>query len=815
MLPGQWPLNSNILPTATPTLNDAFLHALEAAKPRSPVGIRLGENPEPTPLRRLTMGQSVFPPTQFNSRHFSDEKTTELVKPHDPLVLDEETVRGLLLRNDICRKRRSFPTVSDVTWNNFLLCTERLRTMPFDAPTISTPRPFGMGDFYPVNRVFPFRLNSDEPIKSFKNWRDAEAAAIQNIVDKFPLALRLLSAFYGTLIAAGGAVTKALCTETDNYHPPDIDFFFIDPDVERDDIPDDEKIIKQNQLLTAVVAFLADLHLSTPGLINPRVYIFRNEHVTTVYLSDDDSLDTKYQFIHRVYPNIGLVLGGFDIGAAAAACTGPNIVATEMGAFCSLAKIVIVDISRRSTSYESRLSKYNKRYHLIFPGLAYRYSIPKVPKPKSEVLGELLTICHENGMRIDTFDFRGVIPQNSNMCRDFESSNSARKATAIKAIVECAAAHGYEFDEGTVYLPDALVPMAEQPDLSLGTKEKLGKELRARAWASGYALNPDKFLDEVRCPNDHGPCGDDSMSALPVRFKMPRLVISQEVGQYPYMSRVRLVRDPSLRYTFSDYNDGYCQIMIENGLKHQCTDYNDTPAWPHLIGEMNLAYLLANKLENVASVLVLKTSKGRSVNSAEPEPSLSEASLASCSINIDTYQSTESRTRQEKITELVQKSFSQSQIGDVQLLLDAGMGMGGDHPQGPYSLARRAVSRKRTEIGTRKGVKAKLKEDLEIRMALRLSTLGNGPSWILRNAGTQWTGSINPIVGDPREWYGKYYQRFLTSDGQVETCLGLLRLRNTPFAPSAMARDIFRRIVAEVVWLNSLPSTWPAIDFPN
>lgn len=51
------------------------------------------------------------------------------------------------------------------------------------------------------------------------------------------------------------------------------------------------------------------------------------------------------------------------------AIDGYNVLATELGAFSLLSHYTIVDTSRRSTTFETRLHKYSHISTLIFPGL--------------------------------------------------------------------------------------------------------------------------------------------------------------------------------------------------------------------------------------------------------------------------------------------------------------------------------------------------------------------------------------------------------------------------------------------------------------
>lgn len=68
-----------------------------------------------------------------------------------------------------------------------------------------------------------------------------------------------------------------------------------------------------------------------------------------------------------------------------------------------------------------------------------------------------------------------------------------------------------------------------------------------------------------------------------------------------------------------------------------------------------------------------------------------------------------------------------------------------------------------------------------------------GIKWITENPGRQWTSSINPIVADPRDWYGQHYIPVLTGIPEsIESCLRLARLRSMW---SLLPNEIFDHIL--------------------
>jgi hypothetical protein len=91
----------------------------------------------------------------------------------------------------------------------------------------------------------------------------------------------------------------------------------------------------------------------------------RTQHTLTFTV-----LGSTFQIIFRLYKTISEILHGFDFGACAVGFDGTQIWTTTLGKFAYEYGCNIVDPSRRSTTYESRLNKYMKRgFDLVLPGL--------------------------------------------------------------------------------------------------------------------------------------------------------------------------------------------------------------------------------------------------------------------------------------------------------------------------------------------------------------------------------------------------------------------------------------------------------------
>ena len=193
---------------------------------------------------------------------------------------------------------------------------------------------------------------------------------LDKALNNFPYAEDLLNKHYGKLAICGGCFTNRFS----RFGVMDVDFFFHScTETEANQILEDCIVFLCSKLKSNLNEF-GGLHPNTDYTI--KISLERKLYVTNVlalFIGKDNNrtdLIRKYQFIHRVYPNLGCVLGGFDIGPSMIAFDGKDYWATELGAFSYINQVLIVDPQRRSTTFSNRLRKYYERgFSLVFPGL--------------------------------------------------------------------------------------------------------------------------------------------------------------------------------------------------------------------------------------------------------------------------------------------------------------------------------------------------------------------------------------------------------------------------------------------------------------
>jgi hypothetical protein len=67
------------------------------------------------------------------------------------------------------------------------------------------------------------------------------------------------------------------------------------------------------------------------------------------------------QIVLRIYKSVSEILTGFDVDCSCAAYDGKNVYASPRAVGAYMTQCNTIDLSRRSPSYENRLSKYSHR----------------------------------------------------------------------------------------------------------------------------------------------------------------------------------------------------------------------------------------------------------------------------------------------------------------------------------------------------------------------------------------------------------------------------------------------------------------------
>lgn len=655
-------------------------------------------------------------------------------------------IRGLLTRDSICRKTRK--------WR--LLTSEEMTQIWED--TYESRYSDGSNLDYDCH-IAGKRTNIRSTKPQEVPWYSREER-IMAILNERPLVQDILRRFYGKLVIAGGSVFDAIIDYRDD--DKDVDFFFIDPDVEKN-----VDLNIYTNLLLEVLTFMTEVWLSS---VSTNVFILRSQFVTTIFLVNGEK-HYKYQFIHRVYPDIESLLGGFDIGASMVAYTGTRIVATELGAWSAFSRSIIIDTSRRSTSYEYRIRKYANWCHVIFPGLPRKLECKEA---ENWIFSEeVVKFVIEQRMR--QYDYNAKTKGNAS----FFKMRSLFDGTLIQCLKEIAF-----LNDCTIEDPDKIVlhPTGDAPP-DVMTRSEFHEFLRKTAFFRGYLFDVADFANYGKC--DPRRLGEYIWRRVMV-YRLPRMIINLDVGN-------------SLKVG-----------VTKAAVTHH--DYGDNPVWPCYAPSTNVTALSHGNLQSVSSILVL----------TRPDvPIMADLSNVSENNQRMIRQSLECLaegcrkvTDGNSIRNAIAESFRTPYLGNIAKTIHHRLEEISNLHTGSTQAKRKlyaffAKAAANIELGNDKtlveATHYEIVDETKFRIYLQhqeVKKLLQGVSWIVKNPGRQWTASINPIMENPREWYGHTYRSFRIGCEEVET---MLRLgRRSPNSPlSKLNNDVFNYILRLVVWENS------------
>lgn len=168
----------------------------------------------------------------------------------------------------------------------------------------------------------------------------------------------ILDEFCGKVVLAGGAML-------DQFTPKDVDLYFINCTEK-----EIEQIIKRCELI------ISESYGVPLDKIKCEKYSFLCNLSLCINNPDPNAfpmvLTLIYQFIKKSYNSIEDLLDSFDFSASQICYDGKKVVATESGAWAYANNLIILDISRLSTSYAHRIYKYGKKlFVVIIPGIKY------------------------------------------------------------------------------------------------------------------------------------------------------------------------------------------------------------------------------------------------------------------------------------------------------------------------------------------------------------------------------------------------------------------------------------------------------------
>lgn len=547
-------------------------------------------------------------------------------------------------------------------------------------------------DIYKINNVNGIATKSFLVSRFHENNTVLSKTSLEiftfTINNAHPFTTELLVKFQGHIVACGGSVAKSL-TQCFYGNEEDIDIFFYDIDVGN-----------ATKLRSEIIQFLVNKWQNTNNQ-KLEITVLRNEFVTTLYVIDryknDYSIIYSYQLIHRIYPSISSIIGGFDLNVCMVAYDGNEIYATPFGAWGIKNHTVIIDTKRRSTSFEHRLCKYyNYGFNILFPGITREIiddliinPCKSLTKNEGEFLDELLNLARQNGFKINDLSLSKI---------------------------RC---------------PDKLIFLDQQ------------KKENVLPFININDGNNDFRRDEY---SEYEAYDEIKIGILPYNIKNIENRHINKISDYSH-NNVHLKFLPDINATrlrLDNLNSVVSILKIDNETNISSTLENDTNN-PDLKFTDDEIEKFIERAEYARNFYGSEYSKSEDIYEDEYYIYKDTVRLTRCfgKLSLEVAKIRNTNEYDNYINLMIEKMKTNAKI---------------------------------------------CKENL------------TGIKWITKNPGRQWTSSINPIISDPREWYGKHYIPVLTGiPAEIETCLRLIYLPKTESVWIMLPKDIFDLLLLYVM----------------
>ena len=592
--------------------------------------------------------------------------------------IDKDEITSLLTQDTYYRKIGTWPlfmTKDIISKRELLPSTERL-SLDNDVQKITT-------EYFLVSRMYEHnKLLINNSLEKFTS----------NINEKHPFTTELLIKFSGNIVACGGSVAKNLMSNPPNIYynsinDEDIDLFFYNLDNEN-----------ASKLRIEIALFLINKWKNKNDKI--KIRILRNEFVTTIYFIEKrDEYYSKihsYQLIHRIYPNISSIIGGFDINVCMVAYDGNEIYATPLGTWALKNHTIIIDTKRRSTSFEYRICKYyNFGFNILFPGLTQEIVNDLVINPcrssttEIELLSKLHTLAKEHNYHLHH------VHMIKNHTNDILFIDQQKKENVL-------------------------------PFLNIND----GNNDWRRNWE-----------DEV----EYESCQEIKIGILPYNLK-----------------------------------------SIENRHINKISDYSHNSIDMKFLPHINTTRLRLDNLASVVSVLKVK-------GNIDYQILLDEANNPDLKFTPHELKNYISRTEEAR-------KFYGSDWNTDNNLFDKELFIRKDTYRLTKCFGKLALEVSEVRNTDKYYDYVNIMIEKIINNAKICKENLTGIKWITKNPGRQWTSSINPIIANSREWYGKHYIPVLTGiPEEIETILRLMRLERTESVWVQLPNDIFTLILQNIM----------------
>lgn len=163
---------------------------------------------------------------------------------------------------------------------------------------------------------------------------------------------------WDNIVLAGGCISNVINSNCSDKFVTDIDLFVYG--------------LNKDDAITKISTIISNLQEYCKDNFTSDMYILKNDYVITLIPTVKSKRIFKTQIILRLYKNIHEILIGFDVDSCCVGYDGKNILLTPRSLNAFKTGYNVIDLTRRSPSYESRLYKYYKRGFGIYIPFEYQ-----------------------------------------------------------------------------------------------------------------------------------------------------------------------------------------------------------------------------------------------------------------------------------------------------------------------------------------------------------------------------------------------------------------------------------------------------------
>ncbi len=489
----------------------------------------------------------------------------------------------------------------------------------------------------------------------------------------------------------------------------------------------------------------------------------------------------KIDVVLRLYKTKSEILHGFDIGSAAIGFDGKDVYTTTLGKFALQYKYNIIDTTRRSTTYEVRLSKYFYRgFGIILPNLSNN------SKTIPSILEHYLTTYYKGHYKYNETELKylieSIILKKLPKTPDIWFPNKCNiESTIIKKKVKKQLKDLKLTDDIDNFINNLDINFDDYINsIQNNSKQFLNmlQELKLPNPLPNikYVLNHNKYMKDVINLEQKSPVSLEKINDFVNELFLSRNINKEIRIKNPYFvmkiqNKYILKKIGTNLSINKNYNSDYCSsfsyknnfwyIFRDNNQYLKCSTYLKSISY-YLTLPLNKFYKSSDEIDKYNKTILKKIFKIRR-NFSDYFNKHSKHILGIETI-IFTKQYKKLVQDMRNFYTFFDNSISELKENGV-IIDDIGYYL--DFFNKPL---KQILNNMKNNINpTLDVLQNKILTNCSNIISTQLTLLPPPTNWITQNPGTQLTSSINPIIEDEREWYGSNYNKNIEFSDIKET----------------------------------------------